>query len=107
MHTEQAEQADALDKLLWTFRPGSFLPHTTADAEDASAHPVIIGCAQDPGAAHDVLINLAGNTPDFFTRFERVAEIVGATEDDKLAARARFRFYRDRGYALETHKIGT
>ena len=107
IHTDQAEQATALDELLWTFRPGSFLPHTTADADDAQSHPIIIGCAQEPGPVHDILINLAASTPDFFTRFERVAEIVGGTEDDKQAARERFRFYRDRGYALETHDLGT
>ena len=53
----------------------------------------------------DVLINLTPAVPLFFSRFARVAEIVGQDEDSKLSARERFRFYRDRGYALESHTI--
>jgi len=36
-----------------------------------------------------------------------VAEIVGGNDEERALARERFRFYRDRGYALETHRIGS
>ena len=54
---------------------------------------------QGPAA---VLINLHAAPPPFFSRFERLAEIVGADEADAAAARERFRFYRERGYELRT-----
>jgi DNA polymerase III subunit chi len=50
-----------------------------------------------------VLVNLHPEPPPFFSRFERLAEIVGASEDDLLAGRARFRFYRERGYDMRQH----
>jgi DNA polymerase-3 subunit chi len=105
IYTDKPEQAQQLDELLWTFRPGSFLPHTVSDAADAGAHPVVIGNQHHDEAAHDVMINLAETVPDCFSRFERVAEVVRGSENERQAARQRFKFYRDRGYALETHEL--
>ena len=95
-----------LDELLWTFSQGSFVPHAVcADAGDAETHPVLIGHAEPPTALHDVLISLAAEVPAWFSRFTRIAEVVGAAEEDKARARERFRFYRERGYPLETHNL--
>ena len=57
-----------------------------------------------PGPA-TVLINLRADPPSFFSRFERLAEIVGIDETDVEAGRTRFRFYRERGYELRTHSL--
>ena len=93
-----------LDNLLWTFSQGSFVPHALcAQDEDVQDHPVLIGHAEPPAALHDVLISLAPDVPDWFSRFTRIAEVVGASEDDK--ARGRERFYRERGYPLEAHNL--
>jgi len=107
LHTDNAEQARQLDDLLWTFHNTSFVPHSCSDADSPTANysPVMIGQQHHLDAKHDVLINLAGEIPDFFTRFERVAEIVGGQEEEREASRKRFRYYRDRGYALETHQL--
>jgi len=43
--------------------------------------------------------------PAWFSRFTRIAELVGAAEDDKARGRERFRYYRERGYPLETHNL--
>jgi DNA polymerase-3 subunit chi len=101
-----ADEAAALDELLWTFAAASFIPHAVYRA-DATApdQAVLIGHTPPPDACHQVLISLTPQVPEFFSRFSRVAEIVGATDDEKAAARERFRFYRERGYALETHNI--
>ena len=52
-----------------------------------------------------MLINLALAPPPFFSRFERLAEIVGAEAADAAAGRERYRFYRERGYELRTHNL--
>jgi len=67
--------------------------------------PLII--AGDPDAAiHDeVLLNLHAGAPRHFSRFRRLIEIVARAEDDRLAARARFRYYRDRGYAIRHYDM--
>ena len=98
--------ANQLDELLWTFSQGSFVPHALyRQEEDADNHPVLIGHAEPPAALSDVLISLSAEVPAWFSRFTRVVEMVGASEDDKARARERFRFYRERGYPLETHNL--
>ena len=102
--------ANELDDLLWTFSQGSFVPHALCKQEEdadhhADNHPVLIGHAEPPAAFSDVLISLVPDVPAWFGRFTRVVEMVGTNEDDKTRARERFRFYRERGYPLETHNL--
>jgi DNA polymerase-3 subunit chi len=52
------------------------------------------------------LLNLAPAVPAQFARFERLLEVVGNSEDELVAGRERYRFYRDRGYPLNNHKQG-
>jgi len=40
--------------------------------------------------------------PPFFSRFRYLVELVGNDEDDKVAARQRYKFYRDRGYQVKS-----
>jgi DNA polymerase III subunit chi len=95
-----------LDELLWTFSQGSFVPHALCTTDcDAQAHPVLIGDAEPPDTLHDVLISLAADVPTWFSRFARVAEVIGTDEEDKARGRERFRYYRERGYPLETHNL--
>ena len=103
VHAGEPERARALDELLWTFRDGSFLPHAIAGSDDDV--PVTIGTGEEPAAPAYLLINLADAVPAFFTRFERVAELVNDEPAVRDAGRERFRFYRDRGYSLRTHKL--
>jgi DNA polymerase-3 subunit chi len=107
VHTASSDDTRRLDELMWTFRDGSFLPHLptgeAASADPAGATPVLVGHGPEPGPRHELLINLAEDVPLFFSRFDRVAEIVAGETAD--SARERFRFYRDRGYTLNTHKL--
>jgi DNA polymerase-3 subunit chi len=41
----------------------------------------------------------------FFSRFERVAELVSGDADVRQQGRKRYSFYKDRGYPLRTHEI--
>jgi len=103
--TADAPAAGEMDDLLWTFSQGSFVPHGRLGADDDAGQPVLIGHAEPPAVFRDVLISLAAEVPDWIGRFERVAEIVGTTDQDKQTARERFRHYRERGYPLETHQL--
>lgn len=96
--------ARRLDDLLWTFRDTSFLPHALiADRSEDVA--VLIGSGEDAPEEHEVMINLASPVPSFFSRFERVLEVVPAQAEPRSMARERFRFYKERGYPLESHDI--
>ena len=110
IHTRGAAETARMDTLLWTYRDGSFLPHLTADAarrdDPTEATPILLGHGPEPERHTELLINLGTDVPGFFSRFDRVAEIVGGGDGEREAARERFRYYRDRGYALDTHPIG-
>ena len=103
--TPNAATTDALDRLLWLQPALAFLPHCRMDSAIAAETPIWI----DERPAHDgpaaVLVNLHTEPPTFFSRFERLAEIVGVDEADAAAGRARFKFYRERGYELRTHNL--
>ncbi len=107
IHVSDAAEGRQLDDLLWSFRPGSFVPHECVDGQGTSETetPVHIGWGGEPSVHDDVLINLTSGVPRFFSRFERVAELVGPGEEDRRQGRERFRFYRDRGYELNSHTI--
>lgn len=105
IHTGSEEETRHMDRLLWTFRQGSFIPHGASGQCDPAVTPVIIGHRGDAGDEHDVLVNLAQEVPGFFSRFERVAELIDKEPQVVSAGRERFRFYRDRGYPLNKHDI--
>ncbi len=104
IHTESEQQSNSMDKLLWTFRGGSFIPHSITN-KDNTAAPVLIGHDSEPECIPDVLINLSHEVPGFFSRFERVAEVITEDAEQKKKGRERYKFYRDRGYELRNHNL--
>ena len=105
VHTNSQEESRHMDRQLWVFRENSFIPHGIAGQSDPALNPILIGNDDNAVQEHDVLINLAAEVPAFFSRFERVAELIDKDPEIKSAGRNRFRFYRDRGYALSSHQI--
>lgn len=105
IYTTDELQANELDDLLWTYRAGSFVPHQLLGTQADSDCPVLIGHTDAPEGLNQVLINLNMAVPLFFSRFERVVEIVNQDETQRQLARERFKFYRDRGYDLHTHNL--
>lgn len=105
INTASAAQLRQLDDLLWSFRDGSFLPHAIYDQAMSDKPPILLGHATEPQECHDVLINLSQEVPPFFSRFNRMAELVDSDDSQRAAARERFRFYKDRGYTLKTHTL--
>jgi DNA polymerase-3 subunit chi len=99
--------AGELDDALWTARQGSFIAHERYDGEplDEPLPAVLIGAVEPPETHHGIMLNLGLEVPDFFSRFERVLEIVAADEEGRAKSRERYKFYRDRGYELATHKL--
>ncbi|MCG6872944.1 MAG: DNA polymerase III subunit chi [Gammaproteobacteria bacterium] len=103
IHTRNEDETQAMDELLWTFSPGSFVPHGTGESDPAA--PVVIDAGPAPEDHTAVLISLRDEVPEGFSRFQRLAEIVAADEVARNGARERYRFYRDRGYPLEKHDV--
>jgi len=96
--------AKAFDELLWTFKPESFIPHQLIGAGKAAA-PVEITYSGDAGAHHGLLLNLSSDIPAYFSRFERLSEVVIQEPNALQTSRERFSFYKGRGYPIETRKL--
>lgn len=102
----EPQRLAAFDEQLWTFAPLEFVPHCMAKSPLAQETPVVLASDLNDVPHHQVLVNLGAPVPAQFARFERLIEIVGNEGDELAAGRERFRFYRDRGYAIQTHKQG-
>ena len=99
LHTPDGDIADKLDKLLWHFPAIAFMPHCRSHDADAATMPVVIG--HDENFPHsELLISLHNECLPFFSRFERVIEIVGLDEEDTRLGRERYSFYKNRGYEM-------
>ena len=98
--TPDALMADSLDSLLWQFPATAFIPHCRSDAADAALHPVVICVGADNFPFYELLISLHDECTPFFSRFDRVIEIVSQDATDSRRGRERYKFYRDRGYEL-------
>jgi DNA polymerase-3 subunit chi len=101
-----AEAARRLDRMLWTTPAIGFVPHCPPDDPLAPVTPVILDCEGEADLHDQVLLNLRPVRPEGFARFRRLIEIVGLDEEDRAAARERYRFYRERGYEIRTHDLG-
>lgn len=103
--TPDAATSTKLDIMLWTTPAIGFLPHALAGTEIAAETPIIIDHQADDLAHDNVLVNLRDEWPPFFSRFQRLIEIVSLDENDRLTARQRYTFYRDRGYPIKSHNL--
>jgi DNA polymerase-3 subunit chi len=97
--------AAQVDRQLWVQPATGFVPHCRLGDALAAETPVVIGGSLENAAHHDVLVNLDGDLPPAISRFDRLVEIVGTDEADRGPARERFKFYRDRGYAIVAHDL--
>jgi DNA polymerase-3 subunit chi len=98
-------EAQRIDRMLWTWQATGFLPHCMTRSSLAAQTPVLITHDPEDTPHDEVLLNLHHAWPPAFSRFGRLVEIVGRDEQDRDAARTRFRFYRDRGYEIAKHDL--
>ncbi|MBI1395579.1 MAG: DNA polymerase III subunit chi [Betaproteobacteria bacterium] len=103
--TPDAATTEAVGRELWSVPPTGFLPHVRARHRLAGVTPVIVDHDLAELDRDEVLVNLRLDTPDVFSRFHRLVEIVSLDEEDLVAGRLRYRFYRDRGYDIHSHDL--
>ncbi len=101
--TADEAQARSLSALMWSFRPASFVPHGLYGEEHAEL--VAIGWGQEPADHNDLLINLRLEIPPYFSRFQRVAEVVTQDPASLEALRRSWKLYKDRGYQLDKYDL--
>lgn len=99
---EDDEQSTSVSESLWSALPETFLAHTLVGEPDVGLQ---ISKTNDCAGHHDVLINLRSTPPEFFSRFERVIEVVNQQPDRLQASRQRYKHYQDNGYQLNRHDL--
>lgn len=97
------EQAIKIDTWLW--QEAGFTPHGLASEKNAHLQPVVIGSGDEAGQHSDILVNLDQRIPPHIGQFRRVIELVAGPEDQRQAARDRWKSYRDRGYPVTKHEL--
>ncbi|MBA3032687.1 MAG: DNA polymerase III subunit chi [Gammaproteobacteria bacterium] len=105
VYVPDADHATRLDRLLWTQPALSFLPHCRIDSPLATETPILLTDQLDGPDLGNCLLNLGNTLPATFSRFEHLVEIVSTEDADRLPARERFKFYRERGYAIDSRDI--
>lgn len=107
--TAEPEVLAELDQLLWRFSATDFVPHCRLDPGEPGRGeaPVLLAESLNACAGYSVLVNLGQAVPLEFERFERFIEVVAQGEEDRLAARSRWKHYTDRGYAMKRHDLAT
>ena len=103
--TRDDQESGLLDDLLWTFSQTSFIPHVRNNDRVELAAPVRIDHHPPQSGTAEVVVSVADYPVEDYSNFLRIAEVVGFDEIEKRSGRSRFKFYRDQGLELETHRI--
>ena len=98
--TDGARATEEFGRRLWLAPATGFLPHCQLASPLAAEHVDF-----DPRVRPAVLINLHALPPPFFSRFERLAEIVSRDDADLAAGRERWKFYKARGYEIRSYDL--
>ncbi|WP_367155333.1 DNA polymerase III subunit chi [Methylomonas sp. HYX-M1] len=101
---DDSAQAAEIDKALWTFRAGSFVPHQVFQGQvPAFRNTVLIGGDPVPEGWEGVIVNLSGALAPLSRATRHIIEILDAGAASKQAGRNRFRHYQESGIAITTH----
>ncbi len=111
-----AEQVKRLDGALWTYNPASWLPHGTQVDPQAERQPIYLTEGEEAPNSPSLLVITDGRTPTSILPleggggeksepegviYERIFDVFdGGNEDEVIAARARWKCYKERGLSL-------
>ena len=108
--TGPGDVLSGLDRALWTFDALEFVPHALLRANQPvpeRLRDTPVWLLEDSAASvhHEVLLNLGHEPPAGFESFARLIEIVSTDDDDRFAARSRWKHYDSRGYTIVRHEV--
>jgi len=105
IQTKNQKQAEKLDKLLWTFKQDSFIPHTIVGAPDFDSNPIQIGWSENQFCTAVAIVNLSETIPKSYLDSKKIHEIIDDDEIRKDRARERWKNYKSEGCHLGIHQI--
>jgi len=100
--TQDDAMSARMQDVLWQHSATSFMPSAHSGSPEQHDVAIIVDKLGEQLLQDDILINLKTEHPPFFSRFKYLVELVGVDDADKALARARYKFYRDRGYQIKS-----
>lgn len=101
---DSEQQQHSLEDALLSQQPEVYIPFRSIEAQD-HGQPVVLTSGDDCAAQHDILINLGETLPPYFSRFQRMIEIVIQDEQILQQTRLHWSHLKDRGYPIHHHKM--
>jgi len=98
-----AEQAEQLDDLLWSFADDAYVPHQIAGDDEDELAPVLIATPDTDTPMRALVINLRDAAVE--GGFDRVLEVVPADDSARGPLRERWKQYKSRGFDLKKHDM--
>jgi len=98
-----ADQAEQLDDLLWSFDEDAYIPHQLAGDDEDELAPVLIAGPDVDTPMRALVINLRDDAAQ--GSFDRVLEVVPADESARGPLRERWKQYQARGFDLKKHDM--
>lgn len=95
------DQLAALDNLLWTYDPASFMPHSAVADDTAADQPVFLTTEENNPNEATMMVLTGGATSDVVDTYALCCELFDGNDDASvLEARGRWATYKDAGHAL-------
>jgi DNA polymerase-3 subunit chi len=99
------ERRDALNSVLWTYTPDSFLPHGTAKEGFADKQLIYLTAQVENPNKAGFLVLLDGTAHPEMGNFERCLIFFNGHDDEAVAAaRANWKTYQAQGFTVEYFK---
>lgn len=110
VYCTDAARLKAFDQKLWSVDEAAFVPHVSADDPAAPDTPIWLVANNLPQAlarapAKAWLLNLDDQCPPGIEHVVRVLEIVSDEDEDKAAARERWRLYQAGGHEVKSFRL--
>ncbi|SES80926.1 DNA polymerase III subunit chi [Thorsellia anophelis] len=103
---ENQKHAERLDEWLWQLDPDRFIAHNLAGEGPKIGAPIeLCWPERRSNIQRDIMIHLATPFVDFAPIFKSIIDFVPAIEQEKIAARERYKQYREIGYQLKTGTV--
>jgi DNA polymerase-3 subunit chi len=100
-----AERVAYLDALLWTYDPGSWLPHGSARDGEAALQPIWLTARDENPNNANVLVLIDGAEASHPESYPRILDLFDGNDEAALqAARRRWKALKEAGFELVYHQ---
>jgi DNA polymerase-3 subunit chi len=98
---DNPELIAALNSSLWTYDPGSFLPHGAKKDADAELQPIFLTVEQENPNRAEILVLVDGADHKDLGQFDRCLDMFDGNDSEAVAqARLRWVAYKDAGHQV-------